>query len=108
MPVFIWQLALANQYIPGVDTEDNNRTGQQAIDEFKKVLETNPGHDQKVTSLKGIASLYFNMKKLDMAKDYHHKVVELDPNDPEAYYSIGVIDWTQTYHRAWKNAPSLG
>src|ERR1700758_2483890 len=43
--------ALANQYIPGVDSEDNNRAGQQAVDEFKKVLEHNPGHDQQVTSL---------------------------------------------------------
>src|SRR5262249_61689703 len=35
--------ALANQYIPGVDADDNNRTGQQAVDEFKKVLDANPG-----------------------------------------------------------------
>src|SRR5271155_403591 len=72
--------ALANQYIPGVDADDNNRIGLQAVDVFKKVLETNPGRDQKITSLKGIASLYFNMKKLDQAKEYNHKVAELDPN----------------------------
>ncbi|HLW88222.1 MAG TPA: hypothetical protein VKR57_06985 [Terriglobales bacterium] len=100
--------ALANQYIPGVDTDDNNRTGQQAVDEFKKVLETNPGRDQKITSLKGIASLYFNMKKLDMAKEYNHKVAELDPSDPEAYYSIGVIDWTQTYAPRMEERAKLG
>src|SRR5882672_8196477 len=28
--------AYAQQYIPGADTEDNNRMGQQAIDEYKK------------------------------------------------------------------------
>ncbi|HTA22037.1 MAG TPA: tetratricopeptide repeat protein [Terriglobales bacterium] len=100
--------ALTNQYIPGVDTDDNNRVGQQAVDEFKKVLETNPGHDQKITSLKGIASLYFNMKKLDLAKEYNHKVAELDPNDPEAYYSIGVIDWTQTYVPRMEERAKLG
>jgi tetratricopeptide (TPR) repeat protein len=89
--------ALANQYTPGVESADNTRTGQQAIDEFKKVLDENPKRDQKLTCLKGIASLYFNMKKWDEAKQFHHQVAELDPNDPEAYYSIGVIDWTEAY-----------
>ena len=92
--------AFAQQYIPGADTPDNNQVGNQAIDEFKKVLDMNPGRDQQTTSLKGIASLYFNMKKMDDAKQYHKKVAELDPNDPEAYYSIGVIDWTQAYQNA--------
>jgi hypothetical protein len=91
--------ALANQYTPGVDSPDNNRVGQQAIDEFKKVLDVNPKRDQKLTSLKGIASLYFNMKKWNETKEYHHKVTELDPNDPEAYYSIGVVDWTEGYQQ---------
>src|SRR5271156_6100978 len=100
--------ALANQYIPGVDTDENNRTGLQAVDVFKKVLETNPPRDQKITSLKGIASLYFNMKKMDLAKEYNHKVAELDPNDPEAYYSIGVIDWTQTYIPRMEERAKLG
>jgi len=100
--------ALANQYIPGVDSEDNNRAGQQAVDEFKQVLEHTPGHDQQVTSLKGIASLYFNMKKLEDAKQYNHKVAEVDPNDPESYYSIGVIDWTQTYQPRMEARAKLG
>jgi tetratricopeptide (TPR) repeat protein len=92
--------AFAQQYIPGADTPDNNQSATQAIDEFKKVLDMNPGREQKVTSLKGIASLYFNMKKMEDAKEYHRKVVQLDPNDPEAYYSIAVIDWTQAYQNA--------
>jgi hypothetical protein len=89
--------ALANLYTPNVDSADNNRVGQQAIDEFKKVLDENPKRDQKLTCFKGIASLYFNMKKWEETKQYHHMVAELDPNDPEAYYSIGVVDWTEAY-----------
>ncbi len=100
--------ALANQYIPGVDAEDNNRIAQQAIDEFKKVLDTHPARDLQITSLKGIASLYFNMKKLDQAKEYNHKVADMDPNDPEAFYSIGVIDWTQTYQPRMEERAKLG
>jgi tetratricopeptide (TPR) repeat protein len=100
--------AYAQQYIPGADTEDNNRNAEQAIDQFKKVLDMNPGRDQQISSLKGIASLYFNMKKMDLAKEYHEKVAQLDPNDPEAYYSIGVIDWTESYQPRMEERAKLG
>jgi tetratricopeptide (TPR) repeat protein len=99
--------AYAQQCVPGVDTPENTRNCNQAIDEFKKQLEKNPG---EIGSLKGIASLYFNMasgatkpedklKYLDQAKDFHAQVVKSDPNDPEAYYSVAVIDWTEAYKR---------
>ncbi|HZE25781.1 MAG TPA: tetratricopeptide repeat protein [Terriglobales bacterium] len=100
--------ALANQYIPGADNPENNKVAEQAIEEFKKVLDMNPPREQQVTSLKGIASLYFNMKKLEQAKQYHRRVLELDPNDPETYYSIGVIDWTQTYQPRMEERAKLG
>jgi tetratricopeptide (TPR) repeat protein len=100
--------ALANQYIPGADNPENTKVAEDAIEAFKKVLDTNPAREQKVNSLKGIASLYFNMKKLDQAKEYHRKVIELDANDPETYYSIGVIDWTQTYAPRMEERAKLG
>jgi tetratricopeptide (TPR) repeat protein len=100
--------AYAQQFIPGVESEENMRMAEQAIEEYKKVLEMNPGKDQQVASLKGIASLYFNMKKLEEAKEYHRKVAEIDPNDPETYYSIGVIDWTQTYQPRMEKRAGIG
>lgn len=100
--------AYAQQYIPGAETEENTRYANSAIEEFKNVLAQKPGRDAEVGSLKGIASLYFNMKKLDQAKEYHKKVIELDPNNPEAYYSIGVIDWTETYQPRMEERAKLG
>ncbi len=100
--------AYANQYIPGADTEDNNRLANQAIDQFKKVLDMKPERDQQTTSLKGIASLYFNMKKMDEAKQYHNRVSQVDPNDPETYYSVGVIDWTEAYQPRMEERAKLG
>jgi tetratricopeptide (TPR) repeat protein len=100
--------ALANQYIPGADNDDNNRVGQQAIDEFKRVLAMRPGREQKITSLKGIASLYFNMKKLDQAKEYNRQVAAADTNDPDAHYSVGVIDWTESYQPRMEARAKLG
>ena len=97
--------AYAQQCVPGVDTPDNTRNCNQAIDEFKELLKKNSGD---VNSLKGIASLYFNMasgapnpdeklKDLDQAKDYHQQVIKNDPSDAQAYYSVAVIDWTEAY-----------
>jgi len=100
--------AYAQQYIPGADSPDNNLYAEQAIVVFKHVLDQNPPTEQQVHSLKGIASLYFNMKKFDQAKEYYLKVAQLDPNDPETYYSIAVIDWTQAYQRRMEERAKLG
>ena len=86
--------AFAQQYIPGADTPDNNKNAEQAIDQYKIVLQTDP---KNINSIKGIAYLYLQMKKFDLAKDFYKKASEADPNDPEPYYSVAVIDWTQTY-----------
>ena len=86
--------AFVSQYIPGVDSPDNLRTAQQAIDEYQRVIDANPAREQKVNAAKGIAYLYLNEKKWDDAKKYYRMASDLDPNDPEPYYSVGVIDWT--------------
>jgi len=100
--------AYMQQYIPGADSPENNKYAEEAIAEFKSVLDANPPKEQKILALKGIASLYFNMKKMDDAKKYHQMVAELDPNDPEVYYSIAVIDWTQAYQPRLEARAKLG
>jgi tetratricopeptide (TPR) repeat protein len=100
--------AFVSQYIPGVDSPDNLRTAQQAIDEYQKVIDANPSRDQKVNSAKGIAYLYLNMKKWDDAKKYYRLASDVDPNDPEPYYSVGVIDWTACYQPRMEKRAALG
>ncbi|HZD95057.1 MAG TPA: tetratricopeptide repeat protein, partial [Candidatus Sulfotelmatobacter sp.] len=89
--------AYAQQYVPGVETPENLRNAQQAIEEYKTVLESD---SQNITSLKGIAFLYMQQKKFDEARQFYKKAIEADPNDPETYYSVGVIDWTQSFKDA--------
>ncbi|MFI5089297.1 MAG: hypothetical protein ACHP7P_04490 [Terriglobales bacterium] len=91
--------AFAQQYIPGAETEENVQMGEHAIQEYKRILdlEPNPNSSAASNAVKGIASLYFNMKKFDDAKQYHRRAIERDPNDPEEHYSVAVIDWTQAY-----------
>jgi tetratricopeptide (TPR) repeat protein len=89
--------ALVSEYIPGVDTPDNIHLAAQAIEQYQRVLDSEPVGDSKLNSAKGIAYLYLNMKKFDDSKKYYQMASGLDPNDPEPYYSMGVIDWTQCY-----------
>jgi tetratricopeptide (TPR) repeat protein len=100
--------AYVGQYVPGVDTPENNRNAELAIEQYQKVLDANPSRSNKILALKGIASLYFNMKKFDQAKQFNEKVLQEDPGDPETYYSIGVIDWTQAYQNRQNIRNSLG
>jgi tetratricopeptide (TPR) repeat protein len=97
--------AYAQQYIPGAETEDNTRLGQQAIDAYKQVLDRDP---KNVNSVKGIAYLYLQMKRFEDAKTYYRKAIELDPNDAEPYYSVAVIDWTQAYQPRMEERAKLG
>jgi tetratricopeptide (TPR) repeat protein len=93
------------QYIPGVDSPENLQNANAAIQQYMAVLQQDP---KNVNSIKGIAYLYLQMKKFEDAKSYYRKAIELDPNDPEAYYSIGVIDWTQAYQPRMEERAKLG
>lgn len=100
--------AFVSQYVPGADSPENNRMAEQAIEQFQHVIDDKPSREQKVNSAKGIASLLFNMKKFDEAKKYNRLVTSLDPNDPDPYYSIGVIDWTACYAPRMEERAKLG
>jgi len=97
--------AYAQQYIPGVDSPDNMQNATLAIQQYQAVLDMDP---KNVNSIKGIAILYLQMKKFDDSKSYYHKAIDLDPNDPEAYYSVGVIDWTEAYQPRMEERAKLG
>ncbi|MGA9670774.1 MAG: tetratricopeptide repeat protein [Terracidiphilus sp.] len=91
--------ALAQNVVPGSDTPDNLKTAQQAISIFQEVLDKDP---TDVNSLKQIAAIYFSVKKLDDARTWQKKVLAVDPKDPEAAYTIGVIDWTEAHEHLLK------
>jgi len=97
-----------SQYIPGVDSDDNKEMAEQAIVQYRKVLDLNANNEQKVNSAKGIAYLYLNMKSWDEARKSYQMASDLDPNDPEPYYSMGVIDWTRCYQPRMEARARLG
>lgn len=89
--------AYAQQYVPGGDSEDNVKIAQQAIDAFQDVLKMDP---RNTTAIASIAQIYYNMKKFDLAKQYNQDRIKLEPNNPEPYYWIGVLDWGICFPRA--------
>ena len=93
--------AYATQYIPGAPSPENLARGNQAVAEFKEVLETYPDN---LSAIDGVGSILFQMagtpfdeKKFAESKTYHQKHIDLRPQDPEPYYWIAVIDWTLAY-----------
>ena len=82
------------QYQPGAEYQENIDIANKALDGFKAVLGDDP---ENLTALQSIASLYFQMKEMDQAKDWHHRVLEKQPENKESHYTIGVICWTQSY-----------
>ena len=66
------------QYQPGAEYQENIDIANKALDGFKAVLEDDPDN---ATALQSIASLYFQMKQMDRAKEWHHKVLEKQPDN---------------------------
>jgi tetratricopeptide (TPR) repeat protein len=91
--------AYASLYIPGAPSAENKARGDQAIKEFKDILEIDANN---LTAIDGIGSLLFQMagtppvdeKGFEESKTYHQRHIGIKPDDPEPYYWIGVIDWT--------------
>jgi len=93
--------AYASQYIPGAPSDENMRHGQEAIAEYKTVLDKAPDN---LSAIDGLASIEYQMagqpfdaKKFEDSKGYHQKHIAIKPQDPQPYYSIGVIDWALAY-----------
>ncbi len=93
-----------SQWIPGAESPENLQFAAMARDEFLKVLEKD---DKNTTALASLASLSYNqassltgdkkVEKFDEAAKWYKKLIEADPKNKEAYYSLGVIAWAKWY-----------
>jgi len=97
--------AYMSQYIPGADSPENVQMAQTAMDEFNKVLETDPNN---TVALASIASLYFHQKKFKEAEEWNLKLIKADPKNKEAYYTLGVIAWTRSFQPRMEARAELG
>jgi tetratricopeptide (TPR) repeat protein len=89
--------AYAENFIPGVESQENILIADQAIEQYQHVLDMRAAAASHAKAAKGIAYIFLNLKKWEDAKTYYLQASEVDPKDPEIYYAIGVIDWTRIY-----------
>jgi tetratricopeptide (TPR) repeat protein len=82
------------QYIPGAESPENLQMAQAAHDTFLEVLKANP---KDTVAIASIASLYFNQKKFDEAEEWNRKLIQVDPKNKDAFYTLGVIAWTKAF-----------
>src|ERR1700678_248952 len=97
--------AYAQQVVPDANTPENQKNAQLAVNAYQSVLAKDP---KDLNALKGIAAVYLNTGKTEEAKQWQRKVIEVDPNDPVAHYTIGVVDWRVAYRNAIQVRNSLG
>jgi tetratricopeptide (TPR) repeat protein len=86
------------QWIPGAESPQNVEFASRAREEFGKVLEQNPKDSDALSYLSSMAyseaaALPPEQKKAkyNEAADWNHKLIEADPNNKQAYYTLGVI-----------------
>jgi len=97
--------AYMSQYIPGAESPDNLKMAAAAKENFLKVLEQDPRNEVALASMAslhyqeagGIQDLDAKMAKLDEAREWYLKLVDVSPSNKEAYYSLGVIAWAKWY-----------
>lgn len=108
--------AYMSQYIPGAESAENQQNAKAAEQEFLKVLDKDPKSTVAISSL---ASLHYNqaqgnqplekkMEQLEEAKKWYTKLGEVEPNNKEAYYSLGVITWAKWYPELMSARAKLG
>jgi tetratricopeptide (TPR) repeat protein len=94
--------AYQSQFVPGAPANDNVRVGNQALEEYKSVLQVDSNN---ISALDGIGSLLYNMAatpfspdKYQESKTYWEKHIQIKPDDSAPYYWMGLIDWTLAWH----------
>lgn len=92
------------QWVPGSEAPDNIKNLQAARKTFQEVLDKDPKNSLALASM---ASMAYNeatagtpdqkQAALADAMKWNRRAIEVDPKDSEAYYFLGVIDWSQAY-----------
>jgi tetratricopeptide (TPR) repeat protein len=97
--------AYMQQYIPGAESAENDKMAKAAYDTFMEVLKEDP---KNPTALASIASLFLYQRKWDDAQQWYEKLIASEPNNADAYYSLGYIAWQKWYPAFGSELAELG
>lgn len=87
----------ASQIVPNLNTPENLKLAQKALTGFQDILVKHP---QDLTALRQVASIHRITGHIAEAKEDEKKVIAVDPNNAEAFYTIGQVDWKEAYDNA--------
>ena len=92
------------QWVPGVDSPDNKKNHDMAVQTFQQLLDKDPKNNLALGSMAFMAyssatnaSPEQRTTALEEARKWNQRRVEVDPKDAEAYYYLGVIDWSEAF-----------
>jgi hypothetical protein len=108
--------AYRSQWVPGSSDKENLAFLQSAKSEFQKVLD---GDKTNKIAIAQMASINFDEvqgindpvakeAKLDEAATWYKRQVEVDPNNAQAFYSLGVVAWMKWYPAFGKARADMG
>src|SRR5580700_2401407 len=97
--------AYMTQWVPGSEAPDNVRNMNSALQEFQNSLNSNLDAKNKLIAMQSLASIFYQKKDYAQAEDWNKKVIAADPKNKEAYYTLGVIAWSQ-FVPSWREARS--
>ncbi|MGD1072295.1 MAG: tetratricopeptide repeat protein [Bryobacteraceae bacterium] len=86
--------AYLQQYIPGTNTPENKKYAQEAMEQLQETLKDDPNN---LLATEYVANIYYQMNDFPKAEEWNKKVTQLDPKNKEAYYTLGVIPWTNFF-----------
>jgi tetratricopeptide (TPR) repeat protein len=92
------------QWVPGAESKDNQKNYEMARKTFNEILAKQPTN---AMALAYMASMAFQTAAngtdeqkhaaLEEARKWNERRIEVDPKDPEPYYYLGVIDWSEAF-----------
>jgi TonB family protein len=97
--------AYMQQFIPAASSPENDALARFATEQFLRVQ--NLDSKNKV-ALASLAFLALNQKKWDEALKWYDTLAAADPNNADAYYSMGFIAWSKWYPAYGKARMGLG
>jgi tetratricopeptide (TPR) repeat protein len=89
--------AIAVQVVPNALTPDNTQMAAAALAELDIVIKDRPDY---VPALEQEASVYRNLQKYDEAIGLERRAAAMSPNDVEAAYTLGYLDWVEANKNA--------
>ncbi len=88
-----------SQFVPGSTDPKSEQMAQKGIETFQEVAERPKDRGNQKTAMISIASLYYQLKKYDQSKEWCNKILQVDPQNAEAYYRIAVIDFDDVFEK---------